>query len=80
MSQKEKLLEAMKNNPKNISFNDIKKLLEDNGYEAHNNGSSHFVFRKDGYGHIVIPYHKPIKAIYVKQVLEILESEQWKKI
>jgi len=33
-------------------------------------------FAKRGYGHIVIPHHKPIKAIYVKQVLEILESEQ----
>jgi predicted RNA binding protein YcfA (HicA-like mRNA interferase family) len=75
MSQKEKLLKAMKNNPKNISFADIKKLLEDNGYIAYNSSGSHFVFRKEGFEHIVIPHHKPIKAIYIKQVLSILGEE-----
>jgi len=39
---------------------------------CHNSGGSHFVFRKEFCEHIVIPYHKPIKAIYVKHVLEIL--------
>ena len=80
MSKKSKLLEAMKNNPKNIDFNDIKRLLLDNGYECTNNGSSHYVFRKDGYSHITIPFARPIKAIYVKQVLEILEGSKWKPL
>ncbi len=72
MSKKEKLLSAMKNNPKDVPFEDIKKLLEGYGYICHNSGGSHFVFRKEFCEHIVIPYHKPIKAIYVKHVLEIL--------
>jgi len=72
MSKKDKLLKAMKNNPKNIPFEDIKKLLESYGYICHNSGGSHFVFRKELCEHVVIPYHKPIKAIYVKQVLMIL--------
>jgi len=72
MSKKDKLLKAMKNNPKDIPFEDIKKLLESYGYTCHNSGGSHFVFRKEFCEHIVIPYHKPIKAIYVKHVLEIL--------
>lgn len=72
MSKKDKLIKAMKNNPKNILFEDIKKLLEDYGYVCHNSGGSHFVFRKENTVSIVIPYHKPIKAIYVKHVLEIL--------
>ncbi|MDD2828511.1 MAG: type II toxin-antitoxin system HicA family toxin [Sulfuricurvum sp.] len=72
MSKKDKLIKAMKNNPKNILFEDIKKLLEDYGYVCHNSGGSHFVFRKENTTTIVIPYHKPIKAIYVKHVLEIL--------
>lgn len=72
MSKKDKLIKAMKNNPKNIPFEDIKKLLEDHGYVYHNSGGSHFVFRKDNMASIVIPYRKPIKAIYVKHVLEIL--------
>ncbi len=76
MSKKAKLLSAMKNNPKNIDFEDIKKLLEDNGYICSNSGSSHYVFRKQGYEHIAIPFAKPIKAIYVKQVIEILENQK----
>ncbi len=76
MSQKVKLLKAMKNNPKDVPFEDIKKLLESYGYVCHNSGGSHFVFRKEFCEHIVIPYHKPIKAIYVKHVLEILGELQ----
>lgn len=72
MSKKDKLIKAMKNNPKNIPFEDIKKLLEDYGYVCHNSGGSYFVFRKENTASIVIPFHKPIKAIYVKHVLEIL--------
>ena len=76
MSKKEKLLKAMKNNPKDIAFDDIKKLLEDYGYTCHSGGGSHFVFRMENSEHIVIPYHKPIKAIYVKHVLEILGEKR----
>ncbi len=76
MSKKSKLLAAMKNNPKNIAFEDIKKLLEDVGYTCSNSGSSHYVFRKIGSQHITIPFAKPIKAIYVRQVLEILENQK----
>lgn len=72
MSKKDKLLKAMKNNPKDVPFEDIKKLLESYGYVC----GSHFVFRKEFCEHIVIPYHKPIKAIYVKHVLEILGELQ----
>jgi predicted RNA binding protein YcfA (HicA-like mRNA interferase family) len=72
MSKKDKLLKAMKNNPKDVPFEDIKKLLEHYGYRCHNSGGSHFVFRKEFDETIVIPYHKPIKAIYIKHVLEIL--------
>lgn len=63
MSRKSKLLAAIKNNPKNIDFEDIKKLLEDVGYTCSNNGSSHYVFRKADLEHITIPFAKPIKAI-----------------
>lgn len=72
MSKKDKLLKAMKNNPKDVPFEDIKKLLESRGYICSNNSGSHFIFRKENCDHIVIPYNKPIKAIYVKHVLSIL--------
>ena len=72
MSRIEKLIQSMINNPKNVDFEELKKLLEDNGYEATNTGGSHFVFRKEGKSMITIPRKKPVKAIYVKKVIEEL--------
>jgi len=54
----------------------LKKLLEDVGYTCSNNGSSHYVFRKADLEQITIPFAKPIKAIYAKRVLEILENQK----
>lgn len=72
MSKKEKLLQTIKNNPKNIDFETLKKVLESFGYESNNSGGSHWVFRKSGCDSITIPYKRPVKAIYVKKVIEIL--------
>ena len=72
VSKKEKLLQAMKNNPKDVRFEDLKKLLTQYGYEAHNTGGSHWVFRKDGCNDEVVPYKKPVKAYYVIRALKSL--------
>ncbi len=72
MSKYDKLIQKLKNNPKNVDFKIIKKLLEDQGYSAINTGGSHWVFRKDGVDSITIPYKRPIKIIYIKKVIEIL--------
>ena len=76
MAKYQKLLEKIKNNAKSVDFDDIKKVLEINGYKCINTGGSHYVFRKQGKDSITIPYNKPIKAIYVKQVIKALEENQ----
>ena len=70
LSRKDKLLKGMKNNPKDVNFDDLKKLLESYGYIAENSGGSHWVFRKDGYETQVIPRKKPVKAVYVIRALK----------
>lgn len=75
MSKKEKLLNTIKNNPKNVRFKDLKKILEDIGYKAINRGGSHYVFTKENSESLTIPYKKPVKIIYVKQVIKIIEKE-----
>lgn len=72
MSKYDKLIDKLKNNPKDIDFKILKKILEENGYIGINGGGSHWVFRKDGKDSITIPYKKPIKIIYVKQVIKLL--------
>jgi predicted RNA binding protein YcfA (HicA-like mRNA interferase family) len=75
MSKKDKLIKFIKNNPKNVRFEDLKKILEDIGYMARNRGGSHYIFTKENSEPITIPYKRPVKIIYVKQVLRILEDK-----
>ncbi|MDO4478303.1 MAG: type II toxin-antitoxin system HicA family toxin [Lachnospiraceae bacterium] len=64
--------------PKELRFNELRKVLETYGYEMNQSrsGSSHYVFRKPGCRPITIPRHEPIKKIYVELVREIVESEE----
>jgi len=79
LSKKDKLLKAMRNNPKDVRFEDLKRLLISYGYEAHNSGGSHWVFRKDGHHDEVVPYKKPVKAYYVIRALRSLGEYDEKK-
>jgi predicted RNA binding protein YcfA (HicA-like mRNA interferase family) len=75
MGKSDKIFKKMQDNPKNVDFKQLRKVLESSGYECINTGGSHFVFRKDRFPSITIPFKRPIKIIYVKKVLKILENE-----
>lgn len=70
MSKKKKLLKGIKNNPKDVSFEDLRKLLVSYGYTPHNSGGSHWVFTKEGCPDEVVPRKKPVKAYYVIRALK----------
>lgn len=73
MSKREKLLKELENNPKDVRFETLKKLLESEGWKVSNNGSSHWQFRKES-RKITIPYKRPVKPVYVKMALEALKG------
>ena len=75
MSKYEKLLERIANLDKGLSFDELAKVLEKNGYIARNNGTSHYTFRKANTQKITIPRHKPLNVVYIKLVKEVLEKE-----
>lgn len=77
MSQFDKLLQRIRTLDNNMRFNELKKVLEKNGYEMRgpSSGSSHMTFRKEGHMPITIPVHDPIKRVYVEKVKEIIEGE-----
>ena len=78
MTQKDKLFEKIRNNPKNVRFSDIKKLLADEGFFLERITGSHHIFRKDDII-FVIPQHKNlVKSVYVKRVIEIIEEKRIK--
>ena len=77
MSQFEKLLQRISCLDNNMRFKELRKVLEQYGYEMRgpSTGSSHLTFRKKGHMPITIPVHDPIKRIYVEKVKEMIEGE-----
>ena len=75
MSKKDKLLQKLRNNPTNVKFETLQTLLQYYGFKerAPRGGSSHYTYTFEN--HIItIPKHKPVKTIYVKKVLGILQD------
>ena len=75
MSQLEKLLERIRNNPKTVAFEELDKILRRNGFERRQpgGGSSHYIYRKKGKLPLTIPRKSPyVKEEYVKLVIEAL--------
>ncbi len=75
MSKKEKLIQKLRNNPTNVRFETLQSLLLYYGFieRTPKGGSSHYTYIFKQYI-ITIPKHKPVKSIYVKKVLSILED------
>lgn len=75
MSKREKLIQKLKSNPNNVRFETIQELLLYFGFKQYqpSSGSSHYTFVYNT-TIITIPKHKPLKSIYGKRVLEILED------
>ncbi len=74
MTKREKLRERLKNNPNNVRFSDIRKLLEHENFELDRVTGSHHIFIK-GEVILVIPVHNNrVKTVYVKRVLELIDQ------
>ncbi len=75
MSRKYKLLQKIRNNPTNVKFDTLQTLLTYYGFSESvpRGGSSHHTFTYGEYI-ITVPKKKPVKSIYVKKVLSILED------
>lgn len=75
MERREKLLEHMRNNPTNIRFEDLDRLLRLYGFECRPpRGGSHYQYKRKGCRPISVPRHKPVKQVYVKRALALIEE------
>jgi len=73
----EKLFQKIKNNPRQVRFEELDKILIRSGFERKqpSSGSSHFVYTK-GNAQISVPKHQPhILTCYVQAAIKILEGE-----
>jgi len=75
MSKAEKLLERMRNNPRDWQIDTLISIAEKHGIEIRNCGGSHYVFsHPDTPLNVSVPAHKPIKSVYIKQFLELVDT------
>jgi predicted RNA binding protein YcfA (HicA-like mRNA interferase family) len=71
MPKIEKLLQKMRDNPRNIRFEDIESLLTGLGFELRSKGS-HYTFRKDKTIIMVVKPHGGKKFTAMADVRKIL--------
>jgi len=76
MSKRKKLRERLKNNPNNVNFSDIRKLLEQEGFVLDRVTGSHHIFTKDETIFVVPVHNNKVKTIYVKRVIELIEQTE----
>lgn len=77
MSKLEKLLQKIKNNPRQVRFEELDKILTRSGFDRSQpgSGSSHYVYTK-GKTQISVPKRQPyILTCYVQAAIKILEGE-----
>ena len=79
MSKSEKLLKKLRENPTNVRFEVLDKVLQSYGFECRQprSGSSHYIYKLKTVRktHIItVPFRKPLKKVYVKNALQILDE------
>lgn len=74
MSKFDKLIIKMRANPRDWRIEDLKSIAERMGIEYRQPGTSHVTFRLSNGSKVTVPAHKPIKPIYIKQFLNLLDE------
>lgn len=75
MNKRIKLLEAMRNNPRDWRIDDLISVAQQLEIECRNHGGSHHIFSYPGVeDDVSVPAHRPIKPIYIRQFLILVDS------
>jgi hypothetical protein len=74
MSKFDKLIIKMRANPRDWRIDDLKAVAERLNINYRQPGTSHVTFRLANGSKITVPAHKPIKPIYIKQFLALLDD------
>ncbi len=72
-----KRIKKLFESPKDVEYDQIKYILQNFGYTEHKGKGSHCVFRKKNEYPITIPKHKPLKRVYIREVIKMLKLEDW---
>ena len=77
MSKRKKRLERIRQNPKNVSLDDLRLVLEDYGFEYKQTVGSHYTFSYILGGQVelfVVPFRRPVMPVYVKRAIKLIDQ------
>lgn len=77
MSKREKRLQKIRQSPKDVSIDELEQVLKDYGILRDHATGSHYIFRYTLNGQdlrLTIPYRKPVKVIYVKESIAVIDQ------
>ena len=80
MSRRDKQLQSMRDNPKNVRFETIQNVLLYSGFieTMPSSGSSHYTYHKGIY-RITVPRDNPVNQVYIKQAIRIIDMLEAEK-
>ena len=68
------LFEKIKNNPRNVRFSDLRRLLKEENFFIERITGSHHIFRRNEYIFVIPVHNDQVKTVYVKKVIELIED------
>lgn len=74
MAQADKILERMRNNPRDWRIEDLKGIADRHQIDHRQPGTSHVVFSYEGLIPLTVPARKPIKPIYVRLFVALVDQ------
>ena len=76
MTSTDKRFEKMRTNPRDWRIEDLRAVADSLGIEYKSAGGSHVVFRCAHGSHVTVPAKRPIKPIYIKQFIVLVERSK----
>jgi hypothetical protein len=73
VSNARKLIAKMRRNPRDWRIEDLKVVAESLGINHDQHGTSHVVFRHANAGRLSVPAHRPIKPVYVRLFVDLVD-------
>jgi hypothetical protein len=74
MNTAAKLLIAMRNNPLDWQLAQLQTVARQHGIDWRHDGASHCVFVRSDGKTLPVPARRPIKSIYIRKFLELVEG------
>ena len=74
MNTATKLLVAMRRNALDWQINQLQTVAKQHGIDWRHDGGSHCVFVRSDGKTLPLPAHRPIKPIYVKKFVELVDG------